>query len=180
SPVRRRHQLGVDLRLGHVRKRSPPASGWPETADKNRAGGRCLPALRVSTTRQGGKPVVNLHVSPSAAGRLAAIAVIVAAAAAPAFAQLDPPASPEPPQPNYELWLDEPGEGQACFFERYAYSGERFCANAGEVANYLGSGWSSEISSIQVGPGTIVELCIDWNLENCTTFDAAALELAPE
>jgi hypothetical protein len=111
------------------------------------------------------------HIFSLAAGRLAVIAVAVAVAAAPAMAQ---------PQPDFELRLGTPGEGQACFFERVGYEGNEFCASVGEVAPFLTGDWAREISSIKVGPGTIVELCIDFNLENCTTFSSDTPELPVE
>jgi hypothetical protein len=109
--------------------------------------------------------------SPARARRLTVIAVALTVAAVPATAQ-DPP-----PQPDFELRLGTPGEGQACFFERTGYEGGEFCASAGEVALFLTGDWAREISSIKVGPGTVVELCIDFNLENCTSFSADTPEL---
>ena len=115
--------------------------------------------------------MVNHIFSPARARRLAVIAVAITVVAVPAMAQ---------PQPNFELQLGVPGEGQACFFERIGYEGNEFCASAGEVALFLTGDWAREISSIKVGPGTIVELCIDFNLENCTSFESDAPELPVE
>jgi hypothetical protein len=113
--------------------------------------------------------VVDMHFF--GAGRFTVIAFAITVAAVPAMAQT---------QPNYDLRLSEPGAGQACFYERYAYSGQVFCASAGEAAMYLPGDWSGEISSFKLGPETIVEICVDWNLENCTTFSSSALELSAD
>ncbi|MCW5715081.1 MAG: hypothetical protein KIT43_11270 [Bauldia sp.] len=123
--------------------------------------------------------MVNHFFSPARAGRLTAIAVAITIAAVPAIAQPEPV---DPPQPNYELRLGgaEPAAGQACFFERYGYSGNEFCAVAGEVAMYLPGDWAREISSFQLGPGTIVEVCTDWALVNCTSFSSSETELSEE
>lgn len=112
----------------------------------------------------------NHFFSPAGAGRLTVIAVAIAVAAVPAMAQEQ--------QPNFELQLGEPGAGQACFYERYAYSGNEFCASAGEASMYLPGDWSREISSFKLGPGTIVELCTEFALSTCTSFSSSASELS--
>jgi hypothetical protein len=122
-----------------------------------------------------GKAMDNHFFSPPGAGPLTVLAVAITLAV-PAMAQ------PAPPQPNYELQLggDDPAAGQACFYERYAFSGAHFCAAAGEEAAYLSGDWAREISSFKVGPGTIVEVCTEFAFGTCTSFSSSATELSPD
>jgi hypothetical protein len=144
------------------------------TDGKTRAGSNRLPA-RGRNSPERAKPVDNHFVSPARMRPFTVIAVAITVAAVPAMAQPQPP-----PQPNFELQLGEPGAGQACFYERYAFSGEEFCAAAGEASMYLPGDWAREISSFKLGPGTIVEVCTEFALENCTSFSSSTTELSAD
>ena len=43
--------------------------------------------------------------------------------------------------------------GRVCFYEHWDFSGNRFCADQGQSAAFVGQAWNDRISSIQVGPG---------------------------
>lgn len=71
-------------------------------------------------------------------------------------------------------------EAQVCFYEGIYHSGARICLGAFEAYPFLPSSWNNRVSSIDVPPGLVAELCGGFGFTGeCTTFTASVADLGP-
>ena len=85
-----------------------------------------------------------------------------------------PPAEEGPPPaagPPAEADGQQPPANQLCFFEDFNFQGASFCVGMGQSNPALGADWNDRISSIRVGEGAAIEVCLDNNFGGeCTTY----------